>query len=111
MSGLGLRSPWVTLDEEAIASLPAQLGVYEIGDDDGTVVRIGYAGGREPFGMRSALTAELAAGTGTRFRHQFTHGYLTRWEELLMLHRAEHGELPPGNADRLTPVGRLRPLA
>lgn len=104
-----MSRPWCDLTAEAVAALPAQLGVYEIGDDDGTVVRIGYAGGREPFGMQSALEAELAAGTGTRFRHEFTHGYLTRWEELLMLHQAVHGRLPVGNADRLHPVGRLRP--
>jgi hypothetical protein len=109
VSGLRLTKPWTTLDAESIAAIPAQLGVYQIGDDDGAVIRVGYAGGREPFGLRSALAAELDAGTGTRFRHELTHGYLTRWEELLMLHRAEHGELPPGNADRLTPVGRLRP--
>ena len=40
--------------------------------------------------------------------HELTHGYLTRWEELLMVHHAANGQLPPGNADRLAPVGRLR---
>lgn len=113
MPGLQLTKPWIALEADAIAALPAQLGVYEIGRGDGrgevAVVRIGYAGGREPFGMRSALTAELEAGTGDRFRCELTHGYLTRWEELLMLHQAEHGMLPAGNGDRLTPVGRLRP--
>ena len=112
MTGVQLTKPWIDLAPEAIAALPAQLGVYQIGDAEGAVVRIGYAGGREPFGMRSALETELAAGTGgpgARFRHELTSGYLTRWEELLMLHQAEHGHLPPGNADRLTPVGRLRP--
>lgn len=109
MSGLALSGPWTPLDADAIAAVPAQLGVYEIGDDDGEVVRIGYAGGREPFGLRSALTAELDAGRGSRFRCEITHGYLTRWEELLMLHQAEHGRLPSANGDRLTPVGRLRP--
>ncbi len=113
MTGLQLSKPWSNLDAAAIAAIPAQLGVYEIGVEDGDggveVARIGYAGGREPFGMRSALTAELEAGTGNRFRCELTHGYLTRWEELLMLHQAEHGALPAGNGDRLTPVGRLRP--
>lgn len=103
-----MSKAWTPLTEEHIAALPAQLGVYQIADDDGTVVRIGYAGGRELFGLRSALTTELEAGTGTRFRHELTHGYLTRWEELLMVHHAANGQLPPGNADRLTPVGRLR---
>lgn len=109
MTGLALSKPWIELAAEAVWAVPAQLGVYQIGDDDGAVTRIGYAGGREPFGLRSALDAEREAGTGTRFRYETTHGYLTRWEELLMLHRALHGRLPPGNADRLHPVGRLRP--
>ena len=109
MSGLAISQPWNDLTAEAAAAVPAQLGVYEIGDDDGTVVRIGYAGGREPFGMRSALETERSAGIGTRFRCEMTHGYLSRWEELLMLHLAEHGRLPVGNGDRLHPVGRLRP--
>lgn len=124
MSGLALHKPWIPLTAGAVAAVPAQLGVYEIGDDRGVTLRIGYAGGREPFGMRSALGAQLkalgaqlealgaqleAGVPGARFRYELTHGYLTRWEELLMLHRAEHGDLPPGNADRLHPVGRLRP--
>lgn len=116
MTGLALSKPWIAFEADTDAdagdrvAIPAQLGVYEIGDDEGGVVRIGYAGGREPFGMRSAIEAERAAGSGTRYRYELTHGYLTRWEELLMLHKAEHGRLPPGNADRVHPVGRLRPM-
>jgi hypothetical protein len=109
MSGRDLSKPWIELSAVEVAAVPGQLGVYQIGDDDGGVVRIGYAGGREPFGLRSALTREVEAGTGTRFRYELTHGYLTRWEELLMLHQAASGRLPPGNADHLHPVGRLRP--
>ena len=109
MNRLSLSKPWTDLTVEAIEVVPGQLGVYEIGDDEGAVVRIGFAGGREPFGLRSALDAERVAGTGTRFRYELTHGYLTRWEELLMVHQATHGGLPPGNTDRRHPVGRLRP--
>jgi len=112
VSGRALSKPWIPLTADAVAALPAQLGVYELGADDGTVVRIAYAGGRELFGLRSVLAAELEARVGAgeppgRFRYELTHGYLTRWEELLMVHQARHGELPPGNADRLHPVGRL----
>lgn len=107
-----MSKPWAELTEDRIAAVPAQLGVYELATADGTVLRIGYAGGREPFGLQTALTAELAnrAGAGqspVRFRYELTNGYLTRWEELLMVHQAQHGGLPPGNADRLHPVGRL----
>lgn len=105
-----MTKPWVALDTNTIAALPAQLGVYELGDDDGTTLKIGYAGGTEPFGMRSALTAELAASShASTFRHEFTHGYMTRWQELLMVFEADHGTLPVGNADRAGRLGRLNP--
>lgn len=103
-----MSKPWAQLTEAAIAALPAQLGVYEIGTADGTTTRFGYAGGTETFGMRTALQRELLAG-GTHFRHEFTHGYMTRWQELLMVYQADHGELPPGNADREGKLGRLSP--
>lgn len=114
-----MSKPWVELTEATIAALPAQLGVYQIADSGGEIVTIGYAGGTEPFGMRSALERELAAAASTsaaapagrrRFRHEFTHGYLTRWQELLMIHASDHGRLPPGNADRQGRIGRLSPL-
>lgn len=108
-----MTKPWVALTPEAIEALPAQLGVYEIADSDDTTIKIGYAGGTQPFGMRSALAAEVAQGAdgqGRRFRHEFTHGYLTRWQELLMTYEFDHGELPPGNADQVGKLGRLSPL-
>ncbi len=103
-----MSKPWVKLTESVISALPAQLGVYEIADASGVTVKYGYAGGKEPFGMRTALTRELEAG-GAQFRHEFTHGYLTRWQELLMVHQADHGHLPAGNADQIGKLGRLSP--
>lgn len=110
VAGMGMRmtKPWVELSEQSIAALPAQLGVYEIADAAGSTTTIGYAGGTEPFGMRTALTRELEDG-GALFRHEFTHGYLTRWQELLMIHKADHGDLPAGNADTIVTLGRLSP--
>ncbi len=109
-----MSKPWLELTTTAIDALPAQLGVYEIADRDGATIKIGYAGGREAFGMRSALAAELALATNqgrnVRFRHEFTHGYLTRWQELLMTYEFDHGTLPIGNADRQGKIGRLSPL-
>jgi len=103
-----VNKPWVELNEETIGRLPAQLGVYEIANDSQQLQRIGFAGGTEPFGMRTALDRELAAG-GSFFRLEFTHGYLTRFQELLMRYQAVHGELPTGNADHLGTLGRLSP--
>jgi len=102
--------PWRPLTPDEVAQMPGQLGVYELADDTGQVLRIAYVGGHEDFGLRSALTRELSAAIGaTQFRVEFTHGYMTRWQELLMLHRAHHGSLPPGNAGITTPIGRLSP--
>lgn len=108
MSGLAITKPWATLSAEAIGAVPAQLGVFEIADADGVVAKIGYAGGHEMFGLRSALDTELKAQSEpAQFRFELTHGYLTRWEELLMVHHAQHGHLPVGNADHPHKLGRL----
>lgn len=106
-----MAKPWTALTAEVVDATSAQLGVYQIADEAGTVVKIGYAGGTQPFGMRSALASELADASGrVQFRIEFTHGYLTRWQELLMIHQSDHGTLPPGNADRDGKLGRLSPL-
>lgn len=104
--------PWRPLTPEEVASVPGQLGVYEIADAAGEIYRIAYAGGHEVFGLRSALQAELAdasATASTQFRVEYTHGYMTRWQEMLMVHQAHHGELPAGNAGNTVPIGRLSP--
>lgn len=107
MVGIRMDKPWTALSSESIDALPAQLGVYQIADGDDQVIKIGYAGGLEQFGIRTALERELEAG-GNRFRAELTHGYLTRWEELLMVHLHDHGELPPGNSTHDQKLGRLR---
>lgn len=107
--GIRLRKPWQPLTEEAVAELSGQLGVYEIGDAAGEVARIGFAGGREPFGLRSALAAELEAATGPLFRYEVNQQYLTRFQELLMVHVADHGCLPPDQPEPDLRLGRLSP--
>lgn len=107
MVGIRMDKPWLDLSAETIDALPAQLGVYQIADGDGQVTKIGYAGGLEQFGIQTALHRELEAG-GARFRTELTSGYMTRWEELLMVHLHDHGELPAGNATHDQKLGRLR---
>lgn len=109
MGSLRLDKPWQPLTEETVAALPGQLGVYQLGDEGGTVTKIGVADARQPFGLRSALAAELATGAASSFRHECTHGYLTRWQELLMVYRADHGELPRDNRGDEGQLGRLSP--
>ena len=49
--------------------LPGQLGVYQVADAQGTVLYIGQAGARSPFGLRSELQRELEErGEGHQFR-------------------------------------------
>ena len=95
------------LTAEAAAALPGQLGVYEIVASDGATLYLGAAGALEPFGLRSALTAAAERWPEASFRYETTHAYTTRWQELLMLHAATHGEVPELNAADAHRVGRL----
>lgn len=111
-----LVKPWIDLATLDPGSIPAQLGVYQIADTDRRITYIGYAGGREPFGLRSAIGAWLAGGPGLRrhpapayARYEITHGYLSRWEELIMVHRHDCGHLPAGNMEAGHRAGRLTP--
>jgi hypothetical protein len=108
--GVRLEKPWRALDAPTVAKVAAELGVYELAGVDQRVVRIGYAGGRTLFGLRSELQAAFAAGEAALFRTEVTSQYLSRYEELLMVHVADHGRLPPGNAaDARRRLGRLTP--
>lgn len=112
MSGLGIREGWRPLTQAAVDDLPATLGVFEIGDDDGATLFIGYAGGRSLFGLRSSLSDKLTTlAGGARFRVETNMQYISRWKELLMDYRAQHGSLPPMNpADDGFALGRLGPV-
>ncbi|WP_420608689.1 DUF7508 domain-containing protein [Candidatus Poriferisodalis sp.] len=108
--GIRLDKPWQRLDDAAVDALPAQLGVYHVADADGTVLSVGYAGANELFGMQSALRREMEQhGGATQFRCEFTSNYRSRWDELLMLHLADHGKLPEPQRDQAQRVGRLTP--
>jgi hypothetical protein len=107
---LRLDKPWRPLTAEEIARLPGQLGVYQVADATGTILFIGQAGARATFGLRSELQRELAErGADHQFRVEVNMQYRTRWFELLMVHQADHGELPPDNAKNPPPLGRLSP--
>ena len=81
-----------------------------VADSAGTVLHIGQAGARAPFGLRSELQRELSErGAGYQFRVEVNMQYRTRWFELLMVHQADHGHLPPDNAKNPPPLGRLSP--
>jgi hypothetical protein len=93
---LRLDKPWMRLDEATVRRLPGQLGVYQLADSAGRVLYIGYAGGRSLFGLRGEI-GKHAGGEAAQFRYEVNMQYQTRYRELLMLHHADHAELPPMN--------------
>ena len=102
---LRLTKPWRDLAAVSSRELPGQLGVYQLANAAGEVVYIGYAGGRELFGLRSALerhrdlAAAGVANGAVLFRYEVNMQYQSRYRELLMLHKADNGALPIGNLD------------
>lgn len=108
-----LTKPWQPLVREVVERLPGQLGVFELADAEGRSVGFGFAGARTLFGLRSALMAHVddPPHGATQFRCEINTQYQTRFRELLMVHVADHGALPPLNRDD-PPInlGRLSPL-
>ena len=80
-------------------------------DAEGRTVAFGFAGARSLFGLRSELIAmaEAPPHGATQFRVEVNQQYHTRFRELLMVHQADHGQLPPVNAED-PPIGLGRLL-
>lgn len=107
---LRLNKPWRDLTAEDVARVPGQLGVYQLGDERGAVVYIGFAGGKSLFGLRGVLQRHIdeRAPVASRFRYEVNMQYMSRYKELLMLHTADHGGLPEANGrERPVHLGRL----
>ncbi|MFN8558851.1 MAG: hypothetical protein U0531_16450 [Dehalococcoidia bacterium] len=100
-----LHKDWIAFGPEHERMLPGNLGVYEIGDAEGKVLYIGYAGGRSLFGLRGVIPPHFASAQENAvlrdharvYRYEVNQMYLTRWIELLTRHRDLHGSLPAGN--------------
>lgn len=108
--GIRMTSEWRQLDDRSVASLGGHMGVYMLRSEDGEVVLIGFAGGRSPFGLRGELQSHLeTAQAATWFRCEVTTSYLSRYNELLMIHLYDHGTLPRENQDDPRRLGRLHP--
>jgi hypothetical protein len=85
------------------------MGVYQLGGEAGNVITIGYAGGRSTFGLRGEVeTALQRHPDAVSYRVEVNSAYLSRYRELLMVHLADFGTLPPGN-EALPGLGRLSP--
>jgi len=110
--GIRITKPFLPLTPENLKQVHAYLGVYHLAEPDGTIFYIGYAGGKTLFGLNSELQREMDARAGrpALFRYEVNMQYLSRHEELLMLHAADHGELPERNRRELKhKLGRLTP--
>lgn len=101
-----LEKPWRPRAE--VSQLSGQLGVFQLADHDDQVVYIGVADARSLFGLRSAVDdAFKRLVDAVQFRVESTSAYHTRYRELLMVHVADHGALPPDNPK--IALGRLHP--
>lgn len=61
-----LRKAWEPLERSTIGSVPDRYGVYELGDETGTVIAVDHGP------LRSELKEALAYGDGQRVRWQTT---------------------------------------
>lgn len=100
-----LNKPWQPFDPQHPPRLPGALGVFEIGNDAGEVIMIGFAGGRSRYGLRSEISARFDGtapnegfeGQARSYRYEVNMMYMTRYVELLEKHLDATGALPPGN--------------
>ena len=97
--------------------LPGTLGVFEIGDADGNVIRIGKADPRVTFRLRQAIAEQFrspapSAEIARNFRYEVTSNYhYSRWIDLLTRYHEDHDALPAGSVaekDDLPHLGRFR---
>ncbi len=81
-----LHKPWVEFSPQVGARIPGSLGVFEVADAAGATLRVAYAGGRSPFGLRGAIAAAFADPAlpqARLFRYEVNSMYITRWKELV----------------------------
>ena len=98
---------WVPADN-ILERLKGNMGVFQLANPDRVVVFIGFAGGRSQFGLKGEVASALQLHTGIAFaRFEVTTAYHTRYQELLMAHVADHGDLPRFNEP--IKLGRLSP--
>jgi hypothetical protein len=103
--------PWRRLDEDELRAVPVTTGVYELADEDGRVVDLGYAGALSQFGLRGAIAeAGEALDEAVAFRYEVHNQYISRFEEMLMVREFDDGALPAAVLARgIRSHGRLTP--
>jgi hypothetical protein len=114
-----IAKPWLACNDLDTSRVPGTVGVYELGDADGRVIFVGYAGGRSRFGLRGAIGNHRSGEESnpviseriSKVRFEVTTTYLTRYLELLAQFLAEFGTLPEANtgkAESLPPLARFK---
>ena len=104
-----MTKAWSACDAANIEALPGQLGVFELANERGETLYIGCADARTLFGLRSAVRERVdELNDVVSFRVEINTAYHSRWRELLMVHMADHGALPPHN-EEVAGLGRLSP--
>lgn len=79
-----LNNAWEPLDRSTIGSVPDRYGVYELGDDTGTILAVDHGP------LRSELKEVLAYGDASRVRWQTTQNREAA-ERLVETHRERLG--------------------
>ena len=107
MTAIRMTKAWQPADT-ASSQLKGHLGVFQLCNADEAVVYIGYAGGNSLFGLGGEVASALADHPdATGYRVEITSSYLSRYRELMMVHIADHGEVPQFNEP--VKLGRLSP--
>jgi len=109
--GVRLDSPWQLLNASVAEAVGGYLGVYEVRSFDGNYLRIGYAGGKSQYGLRGEIECllEKYGAECVDVRFEITSSYLSRYQELLMLHMHDYGRLPRDNAEDPLRLGIITP--
>jgi hypothetical protein len=105
-----LDKPFQTLNDDNVAKLSGNLGVFQLADDKDKIVYIGYAGGKSLFGLRGEVDACKHMQGASQFRVEVNMSYLTRYQELLMVYISDYDRVPLHNDEQQTrQLGKLSP--
>ena len=100
-----LKKPWNSFDPSRLKELSGSNGVYELADEGGNVIYIGYAGSKARLGLRGKLADHFSEGElnpvirdrVAQFRYEVNSMYYSRWVDLLARFREDYEKLPDGN--------------
>ena len=105
-----LDQPLQQLSDDNIKKLAGNLGVFQLADDNGNLIYIGYAGGKSLFGLRGEVDACKDMQGASQFRVEVNMSYLTRYQELLMVYIADYDRVPLHNDEQQRrQLGKLSP--